>query len=295
MSETSLLSLARIDTSRLELLWRTLCAMPAKTRVHEEHVTSDELVELLEPMLGQPAWVLASLLEAVLAERGSFARRDDGERGGDVVEYRVEQLHGTTSPELVWSGDTGSRVPARKTRYVIEDLFAGTTKRVLIAGYSFDHATDLFEPLFKRAEQLVRERRPVPKVRVVLDCSRVRSQADADADELARRAAEAFLNTCWTQGTLTPELVYYRPSTERTPSGFAPYSMHAKCIIVDGSAALVGSANFSNRGRDRNLEVGALIRDHHFVQSLLAAWDDVNAELVRVELPVLREHQLVSR
>jgi phosphatidylserine/phosphatidylglycerophosphate/cardiolipin synthase-like enzyme len=32
--------------------------------------------------------------------------------------------------------------------------------------------------------------------------------------------------------------------------------MHAKCIVVDGEVALVGSANFSNRGRDdRSLEV----------------------------------------
>ena len=58
--------------------------------------------------------------------------------------------------------------------------------------------------------------------------------------------------------------------------------MHATCIVVDGGLALVGSANFSNRGRDRNLEVGTLIRDHPFVQSLLAAWDDIADERVAV-------------
>jgi hypothetical protein len=227
--------------------------------------------------------VVASLLEAVLAERGRFDRVSDGQH--TIVEYRIEQHYGSSSPELVWSGDTGSRVPARKTRYVIEDLFAAATTRVLIAGYSFDHATDLFEPLFERAEQLVRDGLPPPKVRVVLDCSRVRVRAqDQDADEIARRAAAEFVQTCWTRNSLTAELVYYRPSTERTANGFAPFSMHAKCIVVDDHAALVGSANFSNRGRDRNLETGALIRDHHFVQSLLAAWDDVRDELARVQL-----------
>lgn len=284
MSDTSFLSLVRIDTARLELLWRVLGAMPAKTRVDEGHVGSEALVEVLEPMLGQPAWVLASLLEAVLAERGSFVRHEDGgDQQPTAIEYRIERLHGSTSPELVWSGDTGSRVPARKTRHVIEDLFAGASKRVLIAGYSFDHASDLFEPLFDRAAQLVDEGLALPRVRVVLDCSRIKSAGDGlDEQGLARRAAESFMKTCWTRDTLEPELVYYRPSTERTSSGFAPYSMHAKCIIVDGNAALVGSANFSNRGRDRNLEVGALIRDHHFVQCLLAAWDDVGGELVAV-------------
>lgn len=276
-----LLSLARIDTERLEVLWRVLSAMPAKVRVDEGHVAVPELVDALAPVLGQPAWVLASLLEAVLAERGSFAESSPGEE--TVVEYRIERHVGTTSPELVWSGDTGSRVPARKTRYVIEDLFSMVTKRVLIAGYSFDHATDLFEPLFERVEQLARGGLPMPKVRVVLDCSQLRA-LDESAEEISRRAAAVFMKTCWTRESLMPELVYYRPSTERTGTGFAPFSMHAKCIVVDGNAALVGSANFSNRGRDRNLEVGALIRDHHFVQSLLAAWDDVGAELVRVEL-----------
>ena len=57
----------------------------------------------------------------------------------------------------------------------------------------------------------------------------------------------------------------------------------ARAVSVDREKALVGSANFSNRGRDKNLEVGALVRDHHFVQSLAAAWEDVRSELGEVE------------
>ena len=101
------------------------------------------------------------------------------------------------------------------------------------------------------------------------------------AEDLARRAASEFTRVCWTRKTLAAEILYYLPSVERRGT-YAPYSMHAKCIVVDGGMALVGSANFSNRGRDRNLEVGTLIRDHHFVQSLLAAWDDVVDELAAV-------------
>lgn len=98
-----------------------------------------------------------------------------------------------------------------------------------------------------------------------------------------RRAADVFRATCWREGALQPRLQYRRASTERTANGIAPYSMHAKCIVVDGEAALVGSANFSTPGRDnRSLEVGALVRDYHFVQSLLAAWADVEAQLVDV-------------
>jgi hypothetical protein len=47
--------------------------MPAKARVVDEQVGAGPLCDALEPMLGQPAWTVASLLEAVLAERGSFS------------------------------------------------------------------------------------------------------------------------------------------------------------------------------------------------------------------------------
>lgn len=282
MTASAVLSLARLDTDRLADLWRRLSALPAKTRVLEEHLGSDQLIEHLQALLGQPAWLLGSLLEAVLAERGSFDPIVPAPAPGvPHVEYRIEQHHGTTSPELVWSGNTGRRSCARKTRYVIEDLFAAANSRVLIAGYSFDHASDLFDPLFDRAEQLAADGLPPPKVRVVLDCSNIKASLGEAPESLARRAAAEFTRVCWTRTSLAAELLYYRPSTERSGT-FAPHSMHAKCIVVDGGLALVGSANFSNRGRDRNLEVGTLIRDHHFVQSLLAAWDDIAEELVAV-------------
>lgn len=284
MARDAALSLARVAVDRLEQLWRRLGALPAKTRVDESHVGDGELAELLEPLLGQPAWVLGSLVEAVLAERGrlSSVLPPLGSALASPASSRIEQRYGTSSPELVWSGDTGRRSCARKTRYVIEDLFAAASSRVLIAGYSFDHATDLFEPLFERAEALMRDQLPVPKVRVILDCSRERSMSGEAPEQLARRVGEEFMRTCWRRDSLDAELLYYRPSVERTDAGRSLYSMHAKCVIVDGNVALVGSANFSNRGRDRNLEVGALIREHHFVQSLLAAWDQVEADLAAV-------------
>lgn len=271
MDMGDLLCLVRIDATALEVLWRLLSAMPAKTRVVEDHFENTELCEALEPMLGQPAWVVASLLEAVLAERGSF-------RPGPVIEYHFERHYGTNSPELVWTGSTSKWVPTRSTRYVIEDLFARTQREVLIAGYSFDYATDLFEPLFARVEQLVVEGKPVPKVRIVLDCSR-ETPRGRNGDALALTVAVRFCETCWTGRGLKPQISYYLPSVERNERGRSLFSMHAKCIVVDEEVALVGSANFSNRARDRNLEVGAVIRDHHFVQCLLAAWEDVEDEL----------------
>ena len=49
-----------------------------------------------------------------------------------------------------------------------------------------------------------------------------------------------------------------------------------------------GPPSFSTRGRDnRSLEVGALVRDYHFVQSLLAARADVEGRLI--DVPVTAE------
>jgi len=298
MSNNPLLSLARIDTDRVARLWRSLAALPAKHRVSEadlgeDSIGDDELAEALAPLLGQSAWVLASLLEAVLAERGKFEPVVQGEQ--PRVEYTIERHYvdrshyGDRSPELVWSGDQTSRSTARMTRWVIEDLFRGASQHVLIAGYSFDGAKDLFAPLFDRAEKLAAEGLPLPQVRVILDCSRVQVQAaDTDPTTIARLAAKRFMDTCWTGASLPAQVLYYVPSTQREPAykpgvpAFAPKSMHAKCIVVDGSSALVGSANFSTRGREHNVEVGALIRDHHFVQSLLAAWAGVESDLAPV-------------
>lgn len=45
--------------------------------------------------------------------------------------------------------------------------------------------------------------------------------------------------------------------------------MHAKCVVVDDRWALVGSANFTDRGQTRNVEVGALVDDAIFAREVL--------------------------
>ncbi len=282
MPDDSLLSLARLSTPTIESLWRQLNALPAKVRVLEDHLADEQARELLTPLLGQPAWLLCSVFEAVLSERGTFTKPTPGPTTSQpATVFTVERQYGTTSPELVWSGETGARSCARATRYVISDLFSSVRHTVLVAGYSFYRGTELFTPLFERVTELHARGEPTPRVRVVLDCSNTNTDQRGDGpDQIARRAAADFRRTCWRSNVLEPEIRFYRPSADRDESGRAPNSMHAKCIVVDGETALVGSANFSNRGRDgRSLEVGALIRDYHFVQTLLAAWADVEGKL----------------
>ena len=54
--------------------------------------------------------------------------------------------------------------------------------------------------------------------------------------------------------------------------------LHAKCVVVDGEAVFVSSANFTEAAQERNIEMGLLVRSRwlaervtrHF-ETLLAA------------------------
>lgn len=294
MTDATQLSLARNDTDSIEALWRVVEALPAKCRVVETHVESDALRGALGAVLGQPAWLVATLLEAVLAERGSFevvAKPDSAAAPSEPnhaaaparVEFKAIRSIGGKAPELVWSGETAARSCARLTREAIEDLFGAVETEVFIAGFSFDHASDLFVPLFEQIRALVAAGCATPRVRVVLDCSREEWRPGDTPQSIAGRVHARFLDTCWRDAPVEPEVRYLRRSAERKANGFAQFSMHAKCIVVDRDRVLVGSANFSNRGRDKNLEVGAIIGDYHFVQSLCAEWEALWPELVTVD------------
>ncbi|MFO0610564.1 MAG: phospholipase D-like domain-containing protein [Polyangiales bacterium] len=56
------------------------------------------------------------------------------------------------------------------------------------------------------------------------------------------------------------------------PKSYA--SLHAKCIVVDGARALVGSANFTDRGHARNIEAGVLVDDARFATELARQFHD---------------------
>ena len=49
-------------------------------------------------------------------------------------------------------------------------------------------------------------------------------------------------------------------------------SLHAKCIVVDERRSLITSANFTDRGQTRNMEVGVLLDDADFARGLAAQW-----------------------
>ena len=146
--------------------------------------------------------------------------------------------------DLVWTGPEAPVSTARDTLVVVRELFESARKTVLIGGYRFDHGRELFAPL----HAVMRERGV--ETSIFLD------------------DASSFLEENWPFGEPLP-LLYCDP---RTADARSRFSLHAKCMVVDERRALVTSANFTDRGQTRNLEMGVLIEDPPFASRLVQQW-----------------------
>jgi len=165
------------------------------------------------------------------------------------------------TPELVWTGPEAPAGTARDTAVVLRELFESARESVILAGYSFDHARDVLAPLH-RAMEVYRV-----DARFFVDVPQIERGASEDAHlttHLGRFMAES-----WPFGDPSPRLYYDRRALQPGP----PYcSLHAKCVVVDGARAFVSSANFTQRGQERNIEVGVRIEDASFASYLAGQW-----------------------
>lgn len=151
----------------------------------------------------------------------------------------AERLAAPRAAELVWTGPDQRSSAARDTAVVLTDLFERAREQVLLAGFAFDHADEVLRPLWEARKRGV-------EVRLFVDT----------------KAGDAFHTSNWPFGPPLPEVFVFR-----APTGvFA--SLHAKCVVVDHRWCFVTSANFTNRGQSRNLEVGVLLDDPELAQRL---------------------------
>lgn len=163
-----------------------------------------------------------------------------------------------TRVDLVWTGLEGKQAYARPTGAVVRDMFEAAQSHVMIAGYCFDHGREILEPL-----HAAMVRGPV-SVDMYLHIERALRQKDVTHH--VRNEIASFFAENWPFGTPHPA-IYFAP---RTIDPRLCESLHAKCIVVDGAVTLVGSANFTDRGQTRNIEVGAMIQDAGFAGAVLA-------------------------
>lgn len=164
------------------------------------------------------------------------------------------------TPELVWTGPEAPGGRARDTAVVLRELFESARESVILAGYSFDHAQHVLAPLHAAMRD--------HGVRASFFVDIAQPEPGQDGGHLGRQLA-GFFTTNWPFGEPKPRVYYDKRSLKPGP----PWSsMHAKCVVVDGARAFVSSANFTQRGQERNIEVGVLIADPSFASYLAGQW-----------------------
>lgn len=170
--------------------------------------------------------------------------------------------HTRTPAELVWTGPESHSATARDTAVVLRHLFEGAQERVILAGYSFSHAQAVLGPLHR----VMRDRGVQTTFFVNIEQpQRATNPPEAHADaQLASFVAES-----WPFGAPFPR-IYYDKRALRPGQPWC--SLHAKCVVVDDTQAFLSSANFTDRGQDRNIEAGVLLHDPLFARSLAEQW-----------------------
>ena len=116
-------------------------------------------------------------------------------------------------------------------------------------------------------------------VTLVLDVKATKGMTRQDR---IREQVGTFLEDLWPGKDLKPRL-YVDPRTAAWnrdpdhPKGGYYVSMHAKAVIVDAEHIILGSANFTGRGTNRNIEAGVLLHSREFAKRLLRQWESLIA------------------
>jgi hypothetical protein len=185
-----------------------------------------------------------------------------------VIAERTYSPH--TSLDLVWTGPEAAASTTRDTWVVVREMFEKARSRVLVAGFAFDSGAELFEPLHKNMAEL--------GVRLQMFLNIPRAGRGSDPGKHARAFVQQMLIDNWPWQDKYPEL-YYDPRTVEPDS---LESLHAKCVVVDERLTLIGSANFTDRGQTRNIEIGVLIDDASFGRQVALQWQGlINQKLVQ--------------
>jgi phosphatidylserine/phosphatidylglycerophosphate/cardiolipin synthase-like enzyme len=138
-----------------------------------------------------------------------------------------------SSSELVWTGPASDTATTLNTTALLFRIIRRSEKRLLLMSYSAFPIPGLVDELKAACERGV-------SVRLILEStveSGHRLTVDAATPFARLRSCAAF---------------YVWPQALRPPGAV----MHAKCAVADGRAALVTSANLTERGVDSNFELG---------------------------------------
>lgn len=226
-----------------------------------EHLRAATASGQLRPPVAQGALVGFGLRHQLDAIEGALAGLHAAACVAVLDVALAEREDRRPTPELVWTGPEAAAGTARDTAVVLRALFESARESVLLAGYSFDHARDVLAPLYA---SMVAHR---VDVRFFVDVPQIERGDDPRAH--LEKTLGSFVDDNWPFGAPLPRIYY---DTRAIVPGPPWCSLHAKCVVVDGQRAFVSSANFTQRGQERNIEVGVLIDDANFAGYLAGQW-----------------------
>ena len=179
----------------------------------------------------------------------------------NVVFWRVvieavleERAHAVAPPELVWTGDSYTK-NLRATPVVIRQLIASAQTHILVTIYSYQRGEKFISYLVSALERGI-------IVDVYLNLSQSKSRTRV-GQEVIDDEMHAFLEPF---GSRRPHLFY----DDRFTMTEEYFSLHAKCLVIDGQTCFIGSANFTERGSERNVELGLVVDDMSVAKGILA-------------------------
>ena len=112
-----------------------------------------------------------------------------------------------------------------------------------------------------------------------------RERTDTSLDDrIVESFAKNFVENEW-PGVRLPRL-YYDPRSV-SPTGKNWSALHVKCVVVDGTEALVTSANLTATAQERNIELGLLVRSGNVAERIETHFRSLMREgyLARLPLP----------
>jgi phosphatidylserine/phosphatidylglycerophosphate/cardiolipin synthase-like enzyme len=234
-------------------------------------LTQRELTDLLRAL--QTGWLDCPPTELALRQAGidalhiPFALKAlaacNRDAASSLIQVTLAEREHRPPPrlELVWTGPEAQSSLARDTGIVVRQLFERAAHSVIIGGFRFDAGEVLFRPLHQRMQQGV-------KVDMFVDIEG-HAPSPTLANQHAHRKIEELLRDNWPFGPPYPD-IYYDP---RSAMPGPPWvSLHAKCVVIDEQWTFITSANFTDRGQTRNLEVGVCIEDRAFANQLAGQW-----------------------
>lgn len=176
-------------------------------------------------------------------------------------------------PELVWTGPDETN-QLRSTSTVVDQLLRQARDRITLAGFVIVKGDEVFRALARRMDH-----EPALKVTLYLNVPAVRG---AEPDAAVSWFATDFREEVW-PGKRLP-VVYYDPRS-LDPNAKRRAVLHAKCVVVDGAAALVTSANFTPHAQLKNIELGVKLESPELASRIEAQFEELVVKGTLLRLP----------